>query len=468
VANVLFNYNMFLLHRDAKYMDVMEVGLFNTVLAGVNLDGNRFFYQNPLESNGSHNRSPWHGCACCPTNIARVVPRVPGYFYALAGDEIYVSLFATSKTEITISSGKIGLDMESDYPWSGDIKLTVAPEKAMGFTIKLRIPGWARNEFLPAGLYHFVEQQPETWSVAVNGQVVDCALDKGYAVVKRTWQPGDIVDLHLPMPVRLVKSNDKVEANINRVAITRGPIVYCAEGVDNGGDVQRFFVPKTAKLQYAYNGDLLNGCVTVTIDGAKELDIADGKIVETDARVMMAPYALWNNRGADSMNVWMAECRETLRQNVLFEARLRAPHIKNVEASFTCSRDTVVAIIDGKEPSNSHDDTIPRWTSFPQGNSQSVTITFTKPLTLDSVGVYWYDDGPGRGVRVPESWKVRVKRDGRWKLFHTKSDNAYGTGKDTYNTVYAKVPVTCDAILIKVDARQGKSVGILDVKLGFE
>jgi len=312
VANVLFNVRMFLLHGDARYFDVAEVALLNNALAGVSLSGDRFFYVNPLEADGktkfnhrSAGRAPWFGCACCPSNIARLVPQVSGFMYAHTGNAIYVTLYGGNRTRIPLDGGTVKVTQTSRYPFDGRVDLVLSPAKPQAFALHLRIPTWAREQFVPGALYHYVAERSERWTVRVNGEAVEAPLEKGFAVVERTWRPGDTVRLNLPMPVRLNTCIDKVEANRGRVAVTRGPLVYCAEEVDNGGAVQRFFVPEVTVAERiktaAIAGGPLAGITKVTMPAAEVT--ADGGT--RDAALTLVPYYAWNNRGDKSMIVWL-------------------------------------------------------------------------------------------------------------------------------------------------------------------
>jgi len=228
VGNVFFNYRMFLKYRDAKYLDVGEVALLNNCLAGVSLDGMSFFYPNPLEVKSTHKqRSEWFGCACCPANITRLIPQVSGYMYAHTKQEIYCALYGGNKTTIELAKGKVELIQKTEYPFEGTIELTVNPENEHPFVLNLRIPSWTGSQFVPGRLYRS-GQSFDTWAVLLNGTPVEAPVVKGFASINRTWHKGDKVELCLPMKVKVNTCIDKVTANIGRLAITRGPLVYCA------------------------------------------------------------------------------------------------------------------------------------------------------------------------------------------------------------------------------------------------
>ena len=310
VANDFWNERLFLLHGDAKYVDVFERTLYNGLLSGVSLSGTKFFYPNPLESTGDYERSPWFGCACCPGNITRFLPSLPGDFYAQQGDRIYVNLFAAGTADIKLDDGRaLKLTQETRYPWDGAIKLTVAPEKKSKFAIAIRIPGWARNEVLPGDLYKFLDDvtnQPVT--LKVNGRPVALKLNQGYATINRTWKNGDVIELNLPMPIRRVVANDNVKSDIGRVALERGPIVFCAEWPDNpNGKVRNLILPDQQPLTATFEPDLLNGVETLQGRAFSVSRSADGSLVKTEQDFKAIPYFAWANRGKGEMAVWLAD-----------------------------------------------------------------------------------------------------------------------------------------------------------------
>ena len=238
IGNVYVNHRMFLLHGDSKYYDVLERTLYNGLLSGVSLQGDGFFYPNPLESDGRHKRQPWFGCACCPSNICRFIPSVPGYVYALKDDELYVNLYMSNTMTQKVKGKDVTLRQETSYPWNGDVNIFIDKNAAKTFSLKLRIPGWVRNEVVPGDLYSYADGKTLGYKVMVNGEEVSAELDKGYFTITRNWKKGDKVSLHLDMEPRIVTANEKVEADRGRVAVERGPVVYCAEWPDNNFSVR--------------------------------------------------------------------------------------------------------------------------------------------------------------------------------------------------------------------------------------
>ncbi len=307
VGNVMWNHRMFLSHGDAKYIDVMERVLYNGLLSGVSLSGDRFFYPNPLESRGRYRRSPWFSCACCPGNIARFIPSVPGYVYARSEDKLYVNLFVNGSGTILIKDNAVRIKQKTRYPWDGVVKITVEPRRSAKFTICVRIPGWAQNQPVPSDLYCFADTSDEKVRLSINGKEVALDMEKGFASIERTWKKGDVIELNLPMPVRRVLSHEKVKTNTAKVALQRGPIVYCAEGIDNGGRVLNLLLSDEAELRAEYKKNLLGG-VTVIRSNAVALDDAEDRasLTRKEHNFVAVPYYAWANRRIGEMAVWLA------------------------------------------------------------------------------------------------------------------------------------------------------------------
>ncbi len=314
IGNVMWNHRMFLFHGDAKYIDVLERTLYNALISGVSLEGNRFFYPNPLASRGQHERSPWFGCACCPGNVARFIASVPGYVCARAGNRLYVNLFARGSATVKMDDRTVTITQETAYPWNGRIKLTVDPEPAGQFVLCIRIPGWARGEAVPSDLYHYEKPEAGAIGLTINGKAGNLNLDGGFARLDRKWRRGDVVELDLPMPIRRVVAHEKVQADVGRVALERGPLVYCAEWADNDGHALSLVLNDRPDLRTERRDDLLGG-VTVIRGKATALSYApDGKTLEKKEQDFTAiPYYAWAHRGPGEMAVWLA-CEESLAE----------------------------------------------------------------------------------------------------------------------------------------------------------
>ena len=290
IGNVYTNYRMFLLHGDAKYIDVLERTLYNGVLSGVSLDGGTFFYPNPLESDGRHHREPWFGCACCPSNICRFIPSVPGYVYAAKGKDLYVNLYLSNTMTHKLGGRDVTLTQDTSYPWDGAVTLTVDANKAGTFTLRLRIPGWVRGEVVPSDLYTYADSRQTAYSVCVNGEEVSGELENGYFCITRDWKAGDRVELSLDMQPRFVRAHEAVEADRGRLAVERGPLVYCAEWPDNAVDVLEATVSAEDVLTAEACPGLLGGIHVIK-----------------DGDLTLIPYYAWCHRGQGHMEVWMKE-----------------------------------------------------------------------------------------------------------------------------------------------------------------
>ncbi len=307
IGNVMWNHRMFLLHGDAKYIDVLERTLYNGLISGIALTGDTFFYPNPLASHGQHKRSPWFDCSCCPTNITRFIPSVPGYVYAHTEDAVYINMFVSGSATIKMGNSIVHIKQQTRYPWDGNVKMTVEPEGSATFTIRVRIPGWVQSNVVPGDLYSFMDRSSQEVNLKINGKPYALVIEKGYARIDRQWKKGDVIELNLPMPVRRVLANDKVAEDVGRVALQRGPIVYCAEWPDNNGHVLNLVLRDIAKLKAEHRKKLLNG-VTVLCSKAIRLSYdKDGKAISKKEQDFVAiPYYAWAHRGAGEMTVWLA------------------------------------------------------------------------------------------------------------------------------------------------------------------
>jgi hypothetical protein len=305
IASVYWNHRMFLQSGEAKYIDVLERTLYNGVIAGVSLSGDEFFYPNPLESDGHFafnkgavTRKPWFDCSCCPTNLARFIPAIPDYLYALEKDVLYVNLFVDSEARIDLAGGPIMIAQKTAYPWDGAIAIHLTPERPRAFEVRVRIPGWAQDRPVPSALYRYAGAPQRAFTLRVNGKTAGAKLVKGYAVIARTWSPGDVIALDLPMPVRRVLADDRVADDRGKVALERGPLVYCAEAADNGGTALDIVVPDRAAFTVERRPELLGGVSVLRAAASTR----DGRPRQLTA----IPYYAWSNRGPGEMAVWFA------------------------------------------------------------------------------------------------------------------------------------------------------------------
>ncbi len=454
VGMALWNHRMFLMSGgDGKYADVLERVAYNGLLSGVSLAGDRFFYVNPLGSKGKHHRQTWFECSCCPGNVVRYLAGMGDRVYAHSRDGIWTVLYIGGTATVPLAEGKVKLGQQTRYPWDGEVTITVDPEKKFAFTLHLRVPGWCKAAPL----------------IEVNGKRVEkLTPSKGYVALARTWAPGDKVRLVLPMPVERVLADPRVKADVGRVALQRGPIVYCLEGVDNGGHPRGFVLRPEAKLTAEFVKDLLGGVVAVRGDAlAVSFDgKAPGEKGGYYARYttfQAIPYSLWDNRKPGEMVVWLPERPELAEapgeQGVLSNGvRVRASHVYR--------GDTLTALNDGMLPKSSKDQNIPRMTWWDRrGTTEWVSYQFPEPRKLGRAAVYWFDDTGKGGCRVPQSWRLLWRDGSEWKEVKLTGGSAYGTAPDRLNEVTFE-PVTARVLKLEVRLRPEFSGGILEWEVG--
>ncbi len=316
IGNVYWNHRLFMLHGDAKYIDVLERSLYNNVIDGVSLDGKRFFYPNPLASSGNHARAEWFGCACCPGNIARFIASVPGYIYATKARDVYVNLYAAGKGDLKVGDDTVTITQKTRYPWDGAVAMTIEPNDECRFALKVRIPGWSQNTPVPSDLYRYMGKSSEKATLKLNGKPVAMTIDKGYVTLDRTWKKGDTVELNLPMPIRRVTANEKVEADRNRVAIERGPMVFCAEWPDNNGKTHGLILPDGAELTSEFRGDMLGGIEVIKGKALAAEMSEDQSLTTAEHDLLLIPYYAWAHRGKGEMDVWLARNNEAIEAAV--------------------------------------------------------------------------------------------------------------------------------------------------------
>ena len=455
IAHDYFNHRLFLLHADARYIDVLERTLYNGLLSGVSLDGKTFFYPNPLESIGQHARSPWFGCACCPSNVTRFLSSLPGYVYAQRGDELFVNLYMESTADIQLDSGaKLKVAQTTRYPWDGAVRLTI--DGSGRFKVKVRIPGWARNEAVPGDLYRFAGALPEAAGVKVNGSAVGLKLENGYVTIAREWKSGDTIDVALPMPVRRVMADSRVEADRGRVALQRGPLVYAAEWVDNPqGHVRNLMLPATAQLKAEYEPGLLNGVVAIKARAVGFRLDAAGQPQREEQDFKAIPYYAWANRGSGQMTVWLPDNDKIVRPRPY-------PTVASTSKATASGDKSASAANDGEVPAVSSDRSanLEWWPN--KGTAEWVEYRFDKPATVSEAGLFWYDD-TGRGEsRVPAGWRLLYRDGTEWKP--VTAQGSYGVKTDTFNTVRFE-PVKTTAMRLEVTLQAGFSGGVQEWQL---
>lgn len=466
ISNVYWNHRMFLATGESKYYDIVERALYNGVMSGVSLSGDRFFYDNPLQSMGEHDRAEWFGCACCPGNVTRFVASVPNYVYATQAGDIYVNLYAQGDAELTTANGKVKMIQTTGYPWDGKVAIEVNPETEGRFAVRLRIPSWLKDAPANNDLYTYINKV-KNYTLKVNGSAVKAAEGDGYATIARTWKAGDVIEIDLPMEVRQIKANDYVEADYGKLAIERGPIMFCLEGQDQpDGKVFNKFIPAGTKMEAAYEAGLLNGVMTLT-GMAQEVDL-EGNVKEVPFKAI--PYSTWNNRGTDHMTVWVAASKEaalpTPEATIASKAKtfvIQAPIQKDAPESASTLVEAWGAN-DQMEPKRSNDISTPyHYWWLKKGSLETLAYEFDQEYTVQNVEVYWLDfehyDG---NFCVPASWKLYYKENGSWK--EVEALNEYTVKKDCYNSLDFK-PVKTTGLKIAAQLQEGVSGGIIEWKV---
>jgi DUF1680 family protein len=293
------------------YSDIMEKALYNSVISGISLDGKKFFYVNPLEvwpeasekskikGHVKVTRQPWFGCACCPPNIARLLASIGQYIYSMHKDEIYTHLYISSETEINISESKVKIKQETRYPWDEKVMISVSLDEEKEFSLLLRIPGWCDNA-----------------KICINREEINVCNTKvnGYAKLKRIWKNGDVVELVLPMMIQRIKAHPNVKTNIGKVALQRGPVVYCLEEIDNGPSLHEIVLSHKSELKSEFDDNLLGGITVITAEAQRynspwedELYKANVESQYRPVTVKFIPYYAWANRTSGEMMVWITE-----------------------------------------------------------------------------------------------------------------------------------------------------------------
>lgn len=457
ISNVYWNYRLFLNEHDAKYYDVLERALYNGVISGVSLSGDKFFYDNPLESVGNHDRAPWFGCACCPGNITRFMASIPGYVYTTAQKTIWVNLYAAGTANIALGTDTIGLSQQTRYPWDGQVDLKIEKGTGSKFALKLRVPGWAQNKPVPSDLYHFANADSEPVSLKINGDDQDFKLENGYISLYKNWKEGDVISLNFPMPVRKVAAAEAVTNDRGKLAYQRGPVVYCFEDKDNsnGFMFDHFAVPEE-KVDTEFDPQLLGGVVKLKLKGSHVSVQQDKKVIEP-VELTAIPYYAWNNRGTANMLIWLPDQEPT---TMLKPAETPATH-----ATASASSGWAPGLNEGFDPKNSGD--TDKWYFYwwlKNGSDEWVQYDFAQPVELSQSSVYWLKmDHYDGNYHTPESWSLQYQDSrGIWKPVETA--DAYTTAADQYNTVNFK-PVTTKAIRLNAKLQKDASAGILEWKI---
>ncbi|MBP6826469.1 MAG: glycoside hydrolase family 127 protein [Saprospiraceae bacterium] len=461
IAFLWWTQRMFQLTGDSRYLDVVELTLYNALNAGLSLSGDHFFYPNPLESRKNVERTDWFSCACCPPNLTRFFSALPELFYSRKGNDLYINQFAAGRTEIenTNSKGqkvKVGIRQVTDFPWSGLVRIQVDPAKPNTFSLKIRIPGWAKGDVVPLDLYRFHDFSGYPVSFKVNGQVFPVAFENGFAVINRKWKAGDVVELDLPMPAQRVRANAKVEADANRFAFKRGPLVYCLEGRDQADDrVLNVLVPDSTAISSKFDAALFGGVQTLAFTGFLVKKKTAPEIADLQKLALKAiPYFMWANRGRDNMLVWLPH--DLKNAQALAQPTLAT--LSKATASEGVNGD-LKNIADQFPVKNSHDHESPLvhwWPHF--GTTEWLQYDFEKPEQVGTARVYFFDDEATQGgCRVPKSWRILFLENGAWKPVY--APEGYKIDKDAWNEVQFE-PVKTTALRLEMQWQDGVSGGV--------
>lgn len=455
IANVYWNSRMFLMNGDGQYIDVLERILYNGLLSGVSLSGDKFFYPNPLTSMGQHQRSPWFSCACCISNMTRFMPSVPGYVYAQQKNNLYVNLYVANTATISLPAGKINIDQETTYPWNGAVQMTINPDKPANFSLHVRIPGWSQQSVVPGSLYQFMSESVSPVRLKLNGKPLQAQTEKGYLVINRTWKKGDLLELDLPMDIRKIQANEQIKDDRQKFALQRGPLVYCLEAPDNlDSTVQNIVVNKTEEFTASFNADLLNGITVLTAKGSStKRQLNTDALLRTEQTVRAIPYYSWNNRGPGEMEVWIP-----------YDAAVAHPKPAPTIASKSKASASVTntkmlkGLNDQYEPENSNDHNAVFLHWWPKQNSTEwVQYDFDQEYTISESSVYWFDDGPFGGCRIPAGWKLLYKSGQDWLPVETT--DKYDIHINQYDRIRFK-PVKTTALKLEVQLPAEHSAGI--------
>ncbi len=457
IGNVYVNYRLFLLHGESKYYDVLERTLYNGLISGVSLEGNGFFYPNPLESMGQHQRQAWFGCACCPSNICRFIPSLPGYIYAVKGKDVYVNLFLSNSATLDVAGKKLSLTQKTDYPWNGETVLKIDKNSVGEFNLKVRIPGWLRNSVVPSNLYQYTDGKRLGFSFIINGVTVPLLVSEdGYVNIERKWKKGDEVVICFDMEPRVVRANNKVEADRGKVSIERGPLVYCAEHPDNSFDIMGALINQEPRFTLG-KGEVAGTPITTLTTDAQTLNFnKQGKLETKDQKLTLIPYYAWCHRGSGKMRVWLPQ--DLNATNPSQPATLAS---ESKVSSSTERMPALTAINDRLVPKDENDRSMPYTHWWPKnGTTEWLGYEFPQVSKVQSATVYWYDDGPWGGCRVPQSWRILYQdAQGEWQP--VSGADQYPTDKGTACTVSFD-PVSTKALRLEVKLPVDNSTGLFE------
>jgi hypothetical protein len=365
-----------------------------------------------------------------------------------------VNLFGEGTAAFKVGNTQVSLDQKTNYPWEGKIELIVNPSATLDFDLNVRIPGWALNDPIPGELYHFTDNAPGKPQISVNGKPVDYQMEKGYAVLRRKWKKGDNVFIDLPMPVRKVAAHENVFDDKGKLAYQRGPLVYCAEWVDNHNKkALNLMIPADARVEAVFDPTYFNGMYVLKTSGQSLAQSGSG-LQSTRVDVKLIPYFSWAHRGTGQMMVWipnqLSSAKPSPMPTIASQSKVSASHKSK----------TLMAVNDQMEPANSNDHSITFYHWWPMKDTvQWLQYDFNQTQNVSSSKVYWFDDGPEGGCRIPAAWRILYKKGEEWIPVEKNKD--YDVKKDQYSEVSFK-PVTTSALRIEVTLPKEHSSGIME------
>ena len=459
IGMALWSQRMFLLTRESKYVDVLEREVYNNIPAGVSLAGDRFFYDNPLASDGGRHRVPWFECSCCPTNIARFLPAMGERVYATDSMDAYVALYAAGRATLDVGGGGLRIAVETDYPWGERCLIRFDSDCELPITMHLRVPGWCKKfhcEWQPSRRAD-LETEPEWIRIQSDSQGVE---KDGWWTMTRAWKRGETLSVHLPMAIERVRADPHVAADAGRIALMRGPIVYCLEGIDHAGNAAGVALPAARRMRAESKVAALGGIVPLSGASVAAARYADGQRGEQLVDVHAIPYCVWDNREPGDMAVWIPETIDLA--TVAGERGWIEANGVRLCASHCGARDTLVALVDGRLPKSSSDESIPRMTFWDhRGTKEWVEMRFAKPRRVHAVRVYWFDDGDRGACRAPAAWTLSQRVGDAWTPMKLALASRWGTAKDAWNEVELE-PVETSAVRIDVELAPKCSGGMLE------
>ncbi len=464
IAFVLWNHRMFQLEGDGKYVDIMERTLYNALNAGLSISGDRFFYPNPLESRKNVERSPWFSCACCPSNVSRFFPSIPGYIYAQKENEVFINLFISSSTQIENIdkySNYAVISQETNYPWDGKVNIKVKSKSLSPILLKVRIPGWAKNEAVPTDLYSFSNFSDSKYTFNLNGKTIVPKIEKGYAIIERIWAEADVLEYEIPMSVQQVIANENISADKDRIAIQRGPLIYCLEGKDQPDDrILSVLVSNETLMESQFEPNLLEGIQTIKFQGNLVKSNTSKEEFELEKINLKAiPYYAWANRGKDNMLVWLPT--DISATKPLMQPTLASKSTKSASEGL---KGNIESVADQYEPKSSDDHENPFvhwWPKF--GTKEWLQYDFENEEQIGTVRIYWFDDEASEGgCRIPNSWRVMYLENNEWKAAY--AHEGFSIIKDGWSEVQFE-PVKTNSIRIELQSQEGVSSGVLELEV---